>query len=112
MYVRPTSAVLALTSLFLALPAIAADKMAGSVTLKDLQTTGMKDKNNKHQAYDFFFDTEGKTYTCRTDSKKSVNATDFVVGSTLHYEVKGDKAKVWSSEEKKVACRIVRVEAR
>jgi hypothetical protein len=112
MHVRSISAVLALTGLLIALPANAASKMTGAVTLKDLQTTGMKDKNNKHQAYDFFFDTEGKSYTCRTDSKKSVNATDFVVGSTLQYEMKGDKAKLRASDEKQVGCRIVRVEAR
>lgn len=106
-----TVAVLALSTLFATLPASAADKVKGTATLKDTQTTGMKDKQHKHQAYDLFFNTEGKSYTCRTDSNKSMNATDFVVGTQIRYEIDGDKTKVWSSAGKKVGCRIVRVEA-
>ncbi len=111
MHLRTTFALFALTSLLAVLPAAAADKITGTVTLKDLQTAGVEDKNHKHQAYDLSFDTEGKSYTCRTASKKSMNATDFVVGTTLRYEIKGDKAKIWSPDDKKVDCRIVRVEA-
>jgi hypothetical protein len=94
----------------LALPSLAA-KFKGTATLKDTQTSGVKDKEHKHQAYDLFFDAEGKNYTCRTDSNKSMNATDFVVGTQMRYEIDGDKAKIWSSENKKVECKIVRVEA-
>lgn len=39
-----------------------------------------------------------------------MNATDFVVGSQIRYEIDGDKTRIWSSENKKVECRIVRVE--
>jgi hypothetical protein len=105
------TAVLVLSSLLATLPALAADKLKGSTPLKDLQTTGMKDKSHKHQAYDLFFETQGKSYTCRTDSDKSVNATDFVVGTTMRYEIDGDKARLWSPQNKKVECKIVRVEA-
>ena len=93
------------------LPSLAA-KSKGTATLKDSQTAGIKDKQHKHQAYDLFFDAEGKNYTCRTDSNKSMNATDFVVGTTMRYEIDGDKAKIWSAPaNKKVECKIVRVEA-
>lgn len=106
---RTASAILALSAILATLPALP-DKFKGAATLKDVQTTGMKDKNHKHQAYDLFFDTEGKSYTCRTDANKSMNATDFVVGSQIRYEIDGDKTRIWSSENKKVECRIVRVE--
>lgn len=108
---RTATAVLALSGLLATLPALAADKLKGSAPLKDFQTTGMKDKSHKHQAYDLFFETQGRSYTCRTDPDKSVNATDFVVGTTMRYEIEGDKAKLWSPQNKKVECRIVRVEA-
>jgi hypothetical protein len=96
--------------LSIAIPALAA-KFKGTATLKDTQTSGVKDKEHKHQAYDLFFDAQGKSYTCRTDSNDSMNATDFVVGTQMRYEIDGDKAKIWSPENKKVECKIVRVEA-
>jgi hypothetical protein len=106
---KPTaSAALAIIALAVALPAFAG-KIKGNTTLKDSQTAGVKDKDHKHQAYDLFFDAEGKTYTCRTDSNKSMNATDFVVGSTMKYELDGDKAKLETPEGKKVECKVVRV---
>jgi len=111
MRLRTSFAVLALSGLLTAALPSLADKVKGSANLKDLQPSGIKDKTHKHQAYDLFFDTQGKTYTCRTDSNKSVNATDFVVGATLRYEIDGDKTKLWSSQNKKVECKIVRVEA-
>jgi hypothetical protein len=40
-----------------------------------------------------------------------MNATDFVVGTQVRYEIDGDKTKIWSSAGKKVECKIVRVEA-
>ncbi|HMF54221.1 MAG TPA: hypothetical protein VK593_07720 [Edaphobacter sp.] len=105
---RKVTSTAALVLVF-AFPALAA-KIKGNATLKDTQTAGIKDKTHKHQAYDLFFDAQGKSYTCRTDSDKSMNATDFVVGAQMRYEVDGDKAKIWSPEDKKVECKIVRVE--
>jgi hypothetical protein len=110
MRLRFACAVLALFGTLAALPTLA-EKVKGSTVLKDLQTSGVKDKNHKHQAYDLFFSSEGRSYTCRTDSGKSMNATDFVVGTTVRYEINGDNAKIWSSQNKKVECKIVRVEA-
>jgi hypothetical protein len=106
---RKTAASAALL-LIVAFPALAA-KFKGSATLKDVQTSGVKDKEHKHQAYDLFFDAQGKSYTCRTDSGKSMNATDFVVGSAINYEIDNDKVQIRSAEGKKVECKVVRVEA-
>ena len=109
-YSKTAVSVLTLTALFAVLP-VSAEKFKGSATLKDTQPSGVKDKQHKHQAYDLFFDAMGKSYTCRTDSNKSMNATDFVVGTQIRYEIDGDKTRIWSSEGKKVECNIVRVEA-
>ena len=105
---RAASAILAL-ALFATFPALAA-KTKGTTTLGDLQTAGVKSKDHKHQVYDLFFDAGGKSYTCRTDSGKSVDATEFVVGSALKYELDGNKGKLESMQGKKVECKVVRVE--
>lgn len=105
-----SSAILGIAAILTTLPASAA-KIEGSATLKDSQPTGTTDKEHKHQAYDLSFDAQGKSYTCRTDSKKSMNATDFVVGTQIHYEINGNKTKIKTPEKKEVNCKIVRVEA-
>lgn len=87
-----------------------ADKFKTDTTLKEVQPAGVKAKDQKHQVYDLFFDAQGKTYTCRTDSGKSMNATDFIVGSSIHLELDGNKAKLKTTEGKKVECEIVRAE--
>ncbi len=88
-----------------------ASKMKGSTVLKDVQPTAQTpDKEHKHQAYDLSFNGEGKSYTCRTDSDKSMNATDFVVGNPINYEIDGKKVKISTPEKKKVECTVVRVE--
>jgi gentisate 1,2-dioxygenase len=102
-------AILAAAILFLTLPAVA-DKIKGETTLKDSQPYGTKDKQHKHQAYDLSFVGQGKSYTCRTDSGKSMNATDFVVGSAINYEINDNKAKLKTPQNKKVEYKIVRVE--
>src|SRR5271168_1596616 len=105
---------LALAAAFLAaatLPAFAGNKINGSTTLKDMQPYGAKDKEHKHTAYDLSFSADGKNYTCRTDPKKSVNATDFVVGTEMKYEIDNQNVKIKSPKNKQVECKIVRVEA-
>ena len=102
------SAVLGL-SFLVALPTFADKKIEGSTVLKDLQPAGVKDKEHKHQTYDLLFDAEGKSYTCRTDSDKSVNATNFVVGAQIHYEIDGDETKIKTPQGKKLECKVVRV---
>jgi hypothetical protein len=94
-----------------AIPAFAAKKVEGTTILKDSQPTGTTDKEHKHQAYDLSFNAAGNLYTCRTSSDKSMNATDFVVGSQMTYQIDGKKAKLKTPEGKEVECKVVRVEA-
>ena len=95
-----------------AIPAFAAKKIEGTTRLKDVEPVGVPNKKHKqHQVYDLTFDAAGDAYTCRTDVRKSMNATDFVVGSRVVYEIDGKKAKIRTAAGKKVQCVIVRVEA-
>jgi hypothetical protein len=94
-----------------ALPAFAGHKTEGRTTLKDMQPTGGTDKEHKHTAYDLTFGAEGKNYTCRTDYHKSINATDFVVGTEMTYKIDDQKVKIKSAQNKELECKIVRVEA-
>ena len=97
----------------MALPSFAAKKISGTTTLKDCQPANTPDnskKNKTHQTFDLSFDAEGKNYTCRTPPNKSVNATDFVVGSSINYEVSGNKGNVKNTQSNKsVKCMVVRV---
>jgi hypothetical protein len=105
-------AILATAILFvISLPTFAGDKLEGSTTLKDFQPYGVKDKEHKHQAYDLSFQAAGKSYICRTDPGKSMNATDFVVGTDVRYKIDGDKAKIKTPQNKEAECKIIRVEA-
>lgn len=92
-----------------AVPASASSKFKGKTTLKDVQTTGSPDKNHKHQQYDLLFDTKDKSYTCRTDGNHSMNATDFVVGTQIKYEVDDKEGTLKTTDNKEVKCKIVRV---
>jgi hypothetical protein len=91
--------------------AFAGTKLEGTTTLKDTQPYGVKDTEHKHQAYDLSFEAKGKSYTCRTDPNKSMNAIDFVVGTDVNYKIDGNKAKIKTPQNKEVECKIVRVEA-
>lgn len=92
-------------------PPSAAKKATGATTLKDLQPAGTTDtKDKKNQQYDFIFEVSGNRYTCRTSPKKSLKATDFVVGANLKYEVDEDKVKLKSESGKEAKCTVVRVE--
>jgi hypothetical protein len=104
--------VVALLAGAMAIPALAGQKVTGNTTLKDLQPAGVADKHakhSKHQVFDLTFDATGNEYICRTDADKSVNVTNFVVGSSVNYEMDGKKAKITTSNDKKVSCTIVRV---
>jgi gentisate 1,2-dioxygenase len=90
--------------------AVAATKDSGTTTLKNVQPVGVTDKKHKHQQYDLsFVSSTGKDYTCRTSEKTSVKATDIVVGSSVNYQVDGNKGKVKISAGKQLSCTIVRV---
>ena len=103
------SAVLGIAIVSLTLSSFA-DKIKTDTTLKDCQPHGVKDKEHKHQVYDLSFDAQGKSYTCRTNSGDSMNATNFVVGSPIHLEIDNNKVKVKTPANKKVECEIVRAE--
>jgi hypothetical protein len=96
----------------MAIPALGGSKQQGTTTLKDFQPAGVGDKHakkSKHQVFDLTFDDHGKEYICRTDADKSVDAIDFVVGSSIFYELDGKKVKISTPEKKKLECKLVRV---
>jgi hypothetical protein len=99
----------ALLIITMAISAVAGSKIEGTTTLKDFQPAGTTDKEHKNQQYDLSFGALGKQYTCRTNEKKSLKASDFVVGSDLTYEIGGNKGKLKSTTGKKVECTIMRV---
>jgi hypothetical protein len=99
----------ALLMMAIAITAAAGSKIEGTTTLKDFQPTGTTDKTHKHQQYDLSFVASGKQYTCRTNEKESLKATDFVVGSDVKYEIGGSRGKLKSAGGKQVECTIVRV---
>lgn len=106
------NATLAATLLLaVAVPALAGTKLSGTTTLKDLQPYGTTDKEHKHQAYDLSFQAEGKSYTCRTDPNKSMDATAFIVNTNMKYKIDGNDGQLKSPDGKEVKCKIVRVEA-
>jgi hypothetical protein len=98
--------------LFLAGIAMAANKESGSTTLTNIQPAGTTDKQHKKQQYDLAFSTTKNDYTCRTNEKDKVNATDWVVGSTINYKINGNKGEVKNTQSNKdVKCMVVRVAA-
>lgn len=98
--------------LLLAILALAANKESGSTTLKDVQPAGTTDKKHKKQQYDLSFMTSANDYTCRTNENEKVNATDWVVGTSINYSVNGNKGEVKNvASGKKVKCTVVRVAA-
>jgi hypothetical protein len=102
--------VVPLLVLMCAVSASAGDKQKGTATLKDLQPTGGTDKKtHKNQQYDFTFDAATKEYTCRTPEKTKLNATDYVVGASVTYQIDSNKAKVKSASGKETKCTVVRV---
>src|SRR6516165_12353159 len=108
---RKTIALVVLVLLLVTL-ALAAKKESGSTTLKDIQPAGTTDKKHKKQQYDLTFSTPNNEYTCRTNEKEKVNATNWVVGSSISYQVNGNKGAVKNLQSGKSAkCTVVRVAA-
>jgi hypothetical protein len=98
--------------LFSAALAQAANHESGSTTLKDVQPAGTTDKKHKKQQYDLSFASTTHEYTCRTNENQKVQATQFVVGTTVNYKIDGNKGEVKStSSGKSVKCKLVRVAA-
>jgi hypothetical protein len=104
--------ILTIIILFLAILAFAANKESGSTTLKDVQPAGTTDKKHKKQQFDLSFATFKNEYTCRTNENQKVQATDFVVGTTVTFKIDGNKGQVKSTSSGKGAkCTLVRVAA-
>ncbi len=89
--------------------ALAAEKQSGTSKLLNVEPAGTTDKKHKHQQYDFTFDAQTHEYTCRSKEGDKIKATDFVVGTNVDYQVKGNKGKVKGSTGKEVSCTVVRV---
>jgi hypothetical protein len=105
---------LALTVIFLCLAgmATAANKESGSTTLTNVQPAGTTDKKHKKQQYDLSFTSTKNDYTCRTNENEKINATDWVVGSTINYKINGNKGEIKNTQSNKnVKCLVVRVAA-
>ena len=108
---RKTLALLGIV-LFTAALALAANKESGSTTLKDVQPAGTTDKKHKKQQFDLSFATSNNEYTCRSNENQKVQATEFVVGTTVSYKIDGNKGQVKSTASgKNVKCTLVRVAA-
>ena len=92
--------------------ALAANKEQGSTTLTNVQPAGTTDKKHKKQQYDLSFTSTTNDYTCRTNENEKVNATDWVVGSTINYKINGNKGEIKNTQSNKnVKCLVVRVAA-
>jgi hypothetical protein len=101
---------LLVAAIALSAAAFAATKDTGNTTLKDVQPAGTTDKKHKKQQYDLTFIGNAKEYTCRTNENEKVEATQFVVGSGISYNVNGNKGQVKSTQSgKNVKCMVVRV---
>jgi hypothetical protein len=104
--------ILTMIVLFLAILAFAANKESGSTTLKDVQPAGTTDKKHKKQQFDLSFMSPKNDYTCRTNENEKVNATDWVVGSSINYKINGNKGEIKNTQSNKnVKCMVVRVAA-
>jgi hypothetical protein len=91
---------------------LAAKKESGSTSLTNVQPAGTTDKKHKKQQYDLTFTTPTNDYTCRTNEGDKVNATDWVVGSSINYKINGNKGEIKNTQSNKsVKCLVVRVAA-
>jgi curli biogenesis system outer membrane secretion channel CsgG len=103
---------LTITLLVLAGLAPAATKESGSTTLTNVQPAGTTDKQHKKQQFDLTFSSSTNEYTCRSNENQKVQATQFVVGTTVSYKIDGNKGEVKSTASgKNVKCTLVRVAA-
>ena len=98
--------------ILLATLTFAANKESGSTTLTNVQPAGTTDKKHKKQQYDLSFTSTTNDYTCRTNENEKVNATDWVVGSTINDKINGNKGEIKNTQSNKnVKCLVVRVAA-
>jgi hypothetical protein len=86
-----------------------AEKRVEPGTIQDLQPTNFAVEKKKHQQYDFSIVTAGHSYACRTPDNKSLNASDFVVGSPVTFIANGKNGEVKAPRGKSAKCLITRV---
>lgn len=90
-------------------PAAFAEKQVEQATLKDLQPTNFDVAKKQHQQYDFTLITAARSYSCRTPANKKIDATKFLVGSTVTFESNGKNGEVKTTDGKTAKCLITRV---
>jgi len=105
-----TTSVLCLASALFSTAALAAS-LIQTATLKDLQTVGSTNKQQKHQQYDLVIDTPSNEYVCRSKLGSKVKPTQFVVGSTVEFKLSGQNGEAKNPAGNQVKCVIVRVAA-
>ncbi len=86
-----------------------AEKVTEQGTIQDLQPTNFAVEKKKHQQFDFSIVTPGHSYACRTPDNKSLNASDFVVGSPVTFIANGKNGEVKTPKGKSAKCLITRV---
>jgi len=86
-----------------------AAKITEQGTIQDLQPTNFAVAKKQHQQYDFSIVTSGRSYGCRTPENKTLNATDFVVGSSVTFISNGKNGEVKTPKGKSTKCLITRV---
>lgn len=86
-----------------------AEKRVEPGTIQDLQPTNFAVAKKKHQQYDFSINTAAHSYGCRTPEDKKINATDFVVGSSVTFKMSGRNGEVKTNQGKSTKCLITRV---
>jgi hypothetical protein len=86
-----------------------AEKRTEPGTIQDLQPTNFAVAKKQHQQYDFSILSAGRSYGCRTPENKKINATDFVVGSSITFISNGKNGEVKTPQGKSANCMITRV---
>jgi hypothetical protein len=86
-----------------------AEQHTDQATLKDLQPTNFDVAKKQHQQYDFTLLTANRSYSCRTPANKKIDATRFLVGSTVTFVSNDKNGEVKTTDGKTVKCLITRV---
>jgi hypothetical protein len=86
-----------------------AEKLVEPGTIQDLQPTNYAVAKKQHQQFDFSITTTSHSYGCRTPENKKLDATQFVVGSSVTFTANGRNGEVRSSTGKTAKCLITRV---
>ncbi len=86
-----------------------AEKRTEPGTIQDLQPTNYAVAKKQHQQFDFSITTASHSYGCRTPENKKLDATQFVVGSSVTFIANGRNGEVKTAQGKSAKCLITRV---